>query len=81
MAKKYTWTLNEVREDGENIEHTVTLVASNITGRAVVTIDGDEYDISSKPFSLRGTSQIFRLGEAPAVLEFPKKGKPNVKLN
>jgi YbbR domain-containing protein len=49
--------------------------------KAVITIDGDEYDISVKPFALRGTSQIFRLGEQAAVIDFPKKGEPTVTVD
>ncbi len=78
MAKKYTWNITETLEGGETVEHTVALVCSNLSGKAKVSIDGDEYDISTKPFSLKGTSQVFRLGESPAVLEFPNKGKPTV---
>ena len=78
MAKKYTWKINEPQENAEPVEHTVTLSCSFITGKALIGIDGDEYDISVKPFSLRGTSQVFRLGEEAAVIEFPKKGEPRV---
>ncbi len=78
MAKKYTWKISEPQENAEPIEHSVTLTCSFITGKALINIDGDEYDISVKPFSLRGTSQVFRLGEEAAVIEFPKKGDPRV---
>ncbi|MBE6536252.1 MAG: hypothetical protein E7677_06525 [Ruminococcaceae bacterium] len=78
MAKKYTWKITESVESGESVEHTVKLTCSFITGKALINIDGDEYDISVKPFSLRGTSQVFRLGEEAAVVEFPKKGEPRV---
>ncbi len=76
MAKTYTW---EIPED-ETI-HTVSLACSFLTGKAVVTIDGTTFDISVKPFSLRGTQQMFRLGEMPALLDFPKKGKPDIILD
>ena len=78
MAKKYTWNITEPVESGDAVEHTVTLTCSFISGKALISIDGDEYDISVKPFSLRGTSQVFRLGEEAAVIEFPKKGEPRV---
>ncbi len=78
MAKKYIWEAIEPIEDSESVTHTVTLLCSMITGKAVIDIDGDEYDISVKPFSLRGTNQVFRLGEQAAVIDFPKKGEPTV---
>lgn len=78
MAKKYTWKITEPTESGESAQHTILLTCSFITGKALINIDGDEYDISVKPFSLRGTSQVFRLGEEAAVIEFPKKGEPRV---
>ena len=83
MAKLYKWEINEpaAEEDGEDILHTVTLKASNLTGKAIVTIDGMEFDISVRPFALKGTSQMFRLGEMPALLEFSKKGAPVVVID
>lgn len=93
MAKKYTWTIQETIiltpdeielmdepcEDGKkNVSHTIALVCSNLTGKAVITIDSDEYDISVRPFSLAGTSQMFRLGEMAAVIEFSKSGAPAI---
>lgn len=81
MAMNYKWEAKEIDENGEEIIHTVSLVCSMLTGKAVITIDGDEYDISVKPFGLRGTNQMFRLGESPAVIEFPKKGEPTVTVD
>ena len=81
MAKNYKWEVKEVCENGEEILHTVFLVCSTLTGKAVINIDGDEYDISVKPFGLRGTNQVFRLGESPAVIDFPKKGEPTVTVD
>ena len=70
MAKKYNWEIKETLEGGEEKLHTVSLLCSTFTGKAVITIDGDEFDISVKPFSLRGTNQMFRLGEEAAVSDF-----------
>lgn len=81
MAKKYKWEIPETDENGNEVVHTVALTCSYLTGKAIVAIDGDEYDISVKPFALRGTNQIFRLGESPAVLDFPKKGEPTVTVD
>lgn len=81
MAKNYKWEIPEMTEDGSETVHTVSLTCSYMTGKAIVNIDGDEYDISVKPFSLRGTNQVFRLGESPAVLDFPKKGEPTVSVD
>ena len=78
MAKNYKWEFNETNENNEEILHSVSLVCSMLTGKAIITIDGDEYDISVKPFSLRGTNQVFRLGDLPAVIDFPKKGEPKL---
>lgn len=81
MAKKYVWSISEATDDGTNTVHSVELEYSYLTGKAIVVIDGDSYDISVKPFSLRGTNQIFRLGDCPAVLDFPKKGAPTVTVD
>ena len=78
MAKKYFWEINELTEESGNITHKISLLCSNFTGKAIITIDGDEYDISVKPFSLKGTNQMFRLGEMAALIDFPKKGDPTV---
>ncbi len=81
MAKKYTWEYEEITDSEEKVNHTIQLVCSNLTGKAIITIDGDEYDISVKPFSLRGTNQMFRLGEQAAIIDFPKKGEPTVTVD
>lgn len=89
MAKKYEWKyteeVTEELEEGQTgepetktVEHTVELVCSMLTGKAIVTIDGDEFDISVGFMKLRGTNQMFRLGESAALLDFPKKGDPRV---
>ena len=78
MTKTYKWEINEATEESSEIAHTVALKCSMITGKAIVTIDGDEFNISVRPFALRGTSQMFRLGETAALLDFPKKGKPAI---
>ncbi len=83
MAKHYTW---EIKEEVKNVEteateevtHTVSLTTSMLTGKAIVTIDGLKFDISTRPLGLRGTQQVFRLGEQAAILNFPKKGNPDV---
>lgn len=88
MAKTYTWKINEPEIDSESgeetgkvTEHTVTLKCSMLTGKAIITIDGDEFDISAKPFGLRGTNQMFRLGDMPAMLDFPKSGEPDIVID
>ena len=80
MAKKYTWEYSEPETDmetgeetGNTLTHTISLTCSYLSGKAIVTIDGTEFDISEKPFSLKGTEQVFRLGESAALLRF---GKP-----
>ena len=62
MAKKLTWS---AEMEGE--KHTVSLTYSTLSGKAVITIDGDTFDISTKPFRLRGTNQAFKLGDEKAV--------------
>ena len=88
MAKTYTWEVKEPEWDeetdeptGNEITHKVSLTCSTLTGKAIITIDGDEFDISGKPFSLRGTHQMFRLGSLPAILDFPKKGDPDIVID
>lgn len=81
--KQYTWsyteqTVNEETEQAIEVAHSVSLRCSFLTGKALVTIDGTEFDISTRPFGLRGTNQVFRLGEVAAILDFPKKGEPAV---
>jgi len=76
MAKKISWKIN--LEDGE---HNVSLVYSMVFGKAVVTIDGDEFDISTGFGKLKGTNQIFKLGDVAAMLDFPKKGVPEVYID
>lgn len=83
MAKIYEWettetTVNEETEEELQVPHTVLLRCSLWTGKASITIDGTTFDISTHPFGLRGTNQVFRLGEQAAMLDFPKKGTPNV---
>jgi hypothetical protein len=73
MAKKIDFDIK--LEDGE---HKVGLVYSYFTGKAIVTIDGDEFDISTGFMKLRGTNQVFKLGDEAAILDFPKKGAPEV---
>ena len=73
MAKKLYW---QIEIDGE--EHRVSLEYSMIFGKAIVEINGDKFDISTGLFKLRGSSQVFRLGETQAILDFKKKGKPDV---
>ena len=84
--KQYDWKIKENtvnEETGEELEvlHKVALRCSMLTGKAIVTIDGVEFDISVRPFSLRGTNQMFRLGEIPALLDFPKKGEPDIVID
>lgn len=81
MAKKYLWEIKEATDEGSEVIHTISLVCSKLTGKCVITIDGDEYDISVKPLSLGGTSQVFRLGEMAALIDFPKKGAPRVVID
>ena len=85
MAKKYYWEIEEEETDTESGEltgnirtHKVELICSNLTGKAIVTINGMEFNISEKPFSLAGTEQMFKLGDMAAVLSFKKKGAPTV---
>ncbi|MBE6547215.1 MAG: hypothetical protein E7668_07280 [Ruminococcaceae bacterium] len=86
MAKTYTWeikedTVNEETEEAMEVLHKVELKCSMLTGKAIVTIDGTEFDISTRPFGLRGTNQMFRLGELPAILDFPKSGEPDIVID
>lgn len=83
MAKNYTWEIKETVENeetgvSEEVTHSVSLRTSMLTGKAIVTIDGTKFDISTLPLRLRGTQQIFRLGETAAILNFPKKGAPDI---
>jgi hypothetical protein len=79
MAKKYIWEYSEPETDmetgeetGNTLTHTIALTCSYLSGKAIVTIDGTEFDISEKPFSLKGTEQVFRLGDSAALLRFEK---------
>ena len=86
MDKNYTWeikenTVNEETEEAIEVVHTVSLVCSNLTGKAVITIDGTPFDISTRPFGLKGTNQVFRLGDMAAIIDFPKKGTPDIVID
>ena len=86
MAKTYNWEIEETvtnveTEKEETVMHKVSLVYSNLSGKAIITIDGDEFDISTRPFGLKGTNQVFRLGEMPAIIDFPKSGEPDIILD
>ena len=73
MAKRLNWQINIDDE-----EHKVSLEYGMLFGKAIIEIDGDKFDISTGLFKLRGTSQVFRLGESQAIIDFPKKGAPAV---
>ena len=80
MAKKINWEYSEPEldfetgeETGNILTHTISLCYSYVSGKAIVTIDGTEFDISVCPFALKGSEQVFRLGESAALLRF---GKP-----
>lgn len=86
MAKKYEWEIDEQvinveTEKEETVTHKVSLVCSNLTGKAIITIDGDEFNISVKPFGLKGTNQMFRLGEMAAIIDFPRSGEPDIVID
>ena len=85
MAKKYYWEIEEAITDedtGEATEeirlHKIELICSNLTGKAIVKINGTEFNISEKPFKLAGSEQVFRLGDMAALLSFPKKSEPTI---
>ncbi len=73
--KKYEW--NPV-VDGE--VHKVTLCFSRLSGRTIVTIDGNEFNISHAPFYyLKERREIFRLAEEKqAILVIPRVGAPDI---
>ncbi|MBO5682669.1 MAG: hypothetical protein J6S10_01690 [Clostridia bacterium] len=73
MSKKLEWKITIEEE-----EHSVSLVYSMLFGKALITIDGDEFDISTGFGKLRGTNQLFKLGDSAAVIDFPKSGVPEV---
>lgn len=79
MAKKIYWEYESPEVDfesgeetGKTVTHTITLTYSYMSGKAIVNIDGTDFNISEKPFSLKGTEQMFRLGESAAILRFSK---------
>ena len=81
--KQYQWeitenTVNEETEEAMEVVHTVSLRCSMLTGKARITIDGTEFNIGTRPLGLRGTNQMFRLGDVAAIIDFPKKGAPAV---
>lgn len=83
MAKKYTWEIDEQvtnveTEEEETVTHKVSLICSNLTGKAIITIDGSEFNISTRPFGLKGSNQVFRLGDMAAIIDFPKSGEPDI---
>ena len=88
MSKKYYWEIEETLIDEESGEatgeiklHKIELVCSNFTGKAIVKINGAEFNISEKPFKLAGSEQAFRLGDMAAMLSFPKKSSPTITID
>ena len=88
MAKKFFWDIKEAQFDeetgeatGEIITHKLSLSCSNLSGKALITIDGKTFDISVKPFSLRSIEQVFRLGDMAAKLSFSKKSEPIITVD
>ena len=88
MAKKYYWEIPENETDietgeetGNIITHKIELTCSNLTGKVIINIDGDSFNISEKPFSIKKMEQMFRLGEMPAMISFDKKGVPFIKID
>ena len=88
MAKKYYWEIpeNETNietgeETGNIITHKIELTCSNLTGKILISIDGTNFDISEKPFSLKKVEQMFRLGEMPALISFNKNGIPTIRVD
>ena len=80
MAKKLYWEYSEPETDietgeatGNTVVHTVSLSFSYLSGKAVVSIDGTEFNISERPLALKGTEQVFRLGDSAALLRFEGK--------
>lgn len=88
MAKKYYWEIEEEETDmesgeptGNMLTHKVELLCSYLTGKAIITINGIKFNISEKPFALKGTQQMFKLGSMPAMLSFNKKGAPTINVD
>ncbi len=88
MAKKYYWEIpeNETNietgeETGNIITHKIELTCSNLTGKILISIDGTNFDISEKPFSLKKVEQMFRLGEMPALISFNNQGAPVIRID
>ena len=88
MAKKYYWEIPENETDietgeetGNIITHKIELTCSNLTGKIIITIDGTEFNISEKPFSLKKVEQMFRLGEMPALISFKNQGTPIIRVD
>ena len=86
MAKTYNWeiiekTVNEETEEEMTVTHTVALKCSYLTGKALITIDGTEFNIGTRPFGLGGTNQVFRLGSMAAIIDFPKNSDPDIVID
>ena len=84
--KQYNWeikenTVNEETEEAIEVTHKVSLRCSMLTGKALITIDGTEFNIGTRPFALRGSNQVFRLGDMAAIIDFPKSGEPAIILD
>ena len=76
MSRKIEWNIDV---EGEN--HKVVLEYVMLLGKAIVEIDGDKFDISTGFMKLKGTSQVFKLGDKQAILDFPSKGKPDIVID
>ena len=70
MAKQ-SWT---VTVDGE--KHTVAYSCSTITGKTVLTVDGDSFTVKGKPFGIGiERREPILVGGVQAILDVKKGGK------
>lgn len=88
MAKRYYWEIPEDETDietglatGKIITHRIHVKCSILTGKILITIDGTNFDISEKPFTLKKVEQMFRLGEMAALISFKGKGGPTITVD
>lgn len=70
MAKQ-SWT---VTVDGE--KHTVEYVCSPLTGKTVLTVDGDSFTVKGKPFGIGiERREPILVGGVQAILDVKKGGR------
>ncbi len=63
----------------ENAEHTVEYKYSRLSGKTVLTVDGDSFTVKGKPFGIGvERRETIMVGMSQAILSVSKSGKADI---